>query len=787
MYGEDSIIHPYDYLDKDKSKHKGGENTKVITLKNIFRAVKRCVKIYYSVLGFGVDLIITLNNGIEYRVSISNDNNEKMIINGETIAFNNVVISFDEISKIKILLSELLDTEFIQAVSEKINNIANGAIDSYNFNDEDYLAVTSDDNTRRISYQEKPRYKTNSQPRYKNLSHSDMIRKEYNNPNNDNRYVYEEEEDYSEDKYEKNRIVLLIENKKKYHRTESMERELQDDKDVIESVSFNGSLDNSKTINSIDSIEYTEVVASNTIISTTVPVVGELDISIETISTINASELSNINVVEATSIESKNIVSEVSNDSTTVLKSITNKPIKVVTDINFQGDMKVVNNVTPTTILVSGPVSTQSKSIVVDVNPISTNAVESILTTTVSSVDRINTGKVTVVEAISTETVSVLEDIGTTEVTVLNSIVDEPISVLKDISTTTVGAIETISMTTISTIKGISEVNSINTQSTVIPKVEVEGALPAKLQVVLPKGIMAGVFPVDTLVLDVLVNGQPITISGYEKIEAITTPASLLDVKGHPSVGEAINTIKTTITPVIDSITKTEGTVVESVKSKSVSVVSSISKENEDVLKGITSTVTSVINSVTNTTVPVINTVIPTVKNINGINTITKDTVNTVLAAMPVEAISSVSIESSQVKKIDYSKPVLTDIVSSISNILDTEVINNITTVTESIDLLSTINSVTIVNMENAKLVGVVDSVSISKKTVSAVESVTLSEVSVPVAKEIEITSVNVSTPDIKDIEGRISTVGSGIMVVEECNSDISIYLVDEINSFTNK
>lgn len=786
MYGEDSITRPYNYLDKGKKNHKNGQSSKVATLKNIFRAVKRCVNVYYSVLGFKVDLIINLNNGIEYRVSISNDNSEKMTINGQTIAFNNVVISFEDISKIKILLNELLDSEFIQAVSEELNNIANGEVDNYKFSDEDYLAVTSDDNTRRMSYQEKPRYKTNSQPRYKNISHSDMIRKEYNN---DNKYIYDEEDDEErfDDKPEIDRIVLLIENKKKHHHAETMTRELKDNKEKIESVSFNGAIDNSQIINSIDSIEYIEVVASNTLIPTTIPVIGDVDISIETISTINTSELSNIKVVEATDVESKSIVSEVSKDSTTVLKSINNNPIKVVTDINFKGDMKVVNNVSTTTVLVSGPVSTQSKSVVVNVDPLPTNVVENIFTTTLASVDRINTGKVSVIETIATETISVLKDIDTTETTVLNAIVDKPISVIKDINVSTVGAIEAINMTTISTIRGVSEINSINTQSTVIPKIEVEGSLPAKLQVVLPKGVMAGVFPVETLVLDVLVNGQPITITGYEKIEAITTPASLLDVKGNLSVGEAVNGIKSTVTSVIDSITKTEVTVVETVKSKAVSVIESINKDNEDVLKGITSTVTSVINSVTNTTVPVINGIIPTVKNINGINTITKDSVNTVLGVMPVEAISSISIEADEIKKIDYSKPVLTEIVSSISDILNTEVINNITTVTESIDILSKINSVTIVNMEDAKLIDVIDSVSISKKVVNALESVTLSEVSIPVAKEIETTAINVATSAIKDIEGRISVVGNGIMVVEEYNNDISIYLIDEINSFMNK
>lgn len=786
MYGEDSITRPYNYLDKGKKNHKNGQSSKVATLKNIFRAVKRCVNVYYSVLGFKVDLIINLNNGIEYRVSISNDNSEKMTINGQTIAFNNVVISFEDISKIKILLNELLDSEFIQAVSEELNNIANGEVDNYKFSDEDYLAVTSDDNTRRMSYQEKPRYKTNSQPRYKNISHSDMIRKEYNN---DNKYIYDEEDDEErfDDKPEIDRIVLLIENKKKHHHAETMTRELKDNKEKIESVSFNGAIDNSQIINSIDSIEYIEVVASNTLIPTTIPVIGDVDISIETISTINTSELSNIKVVEATDVESKSIVSEVSKDSTTVLKSINNNPIKVVTDINFKGDMKVVNNVSTTTVLVSGPVSTQSKSVVVNVDPLPTNVVENIFTTTLASVDRINTGKVSVIETIATETISVLKDIDTTETTVLNAIVDKPISVIKDINVSTVGAIEAINMTTISTIRGVSEINSINTQSTVIPKIEVEGSLPAKLQVVLPKGVMAGVFPVETLVLDVLVNGQPITITGYEKIEAITTPASLLDVKGNLSVGEAVNGIKSTVTSVIDSITKTEVTVVETVKSKAVSVIESINKDNEDVLKGITSTVTSVINSVTNTTVPVINGIIPTVKNINGINTITKDSVNTVLGVMPVEAISSISIEADEIKKIDYSKPVLTEIVSSISDILNTEVINNITTVTESIDILSKINSVTIVNMEDAKLIDVIDSVSISKKVVNALESVNLSEVSIPVAKEIETTAINVATSAIKDIEGRISVVGNGIMVVEEYNNDISIYLIDEINSFMNK
>ncbi|MCR8743979.1 hypothetical protein [Romboutsia lituseburensis] len=96
---------------ENKCKHNNNDSC-INGIRATLKAIIDCVH-HSNIPGFGINIEITLNTGLVYRIEIHSGVFEQAKICDTVVNFGDLTISICDISKIKVLTSETSNREFI--------------------------------------------------------------------------------------------------------------------------------------------------------------------------------------------------------------------------------------------------------------------------------------------------------------------------------------------------------------------------------------------------------------------------------------------------------------------------------------------------------------------------------------------------------------------------------------------------------------------------------------------------------------------------------------------------
>lgn len=352
----------------------------------------------------------------------------------------------------------------------------------------------------------------------------------------------------------------------------------------------------------------------------------------------------------------------------------------------------------------------------------------SLSTTTTSAVSSasLNTGTTTVVNAVTPAQATVVTGVTADNLDVVTGVTGNPISVsapIISVPTTVVTDVDTTLVT------GLAQ-NLLTTPATVVNSIT----------------------PGTTTVLTGL--GTPSTIPGV--ITGLTGIASAAPVTVQVPVFTASpGPLIVTIGGVDYNVTA-GGTNVVYVGTTAALVL----PNNTNLLNGVTGTPTlsTITQQGTPTTAPVVSSVTPGTTDV--IATVTSDTAS----GLFVSAVS-------------------TGTVGSVTAPTTVSALGSVTPTTENIDALGTVTTIPASSLFSIGTTGVLGSASLSTTTTTALASASLSTTAQSVVGSISTALIDIAIPVSEDIEGSVSSVGCGIMAVENDDGDVSVYSICDINT----
>ncbi|HWP50334.1 MAG TPA: hypothetical protein VN626_01425 [Clostridia bacterium] len=130
-----------------------------------------------------------------------------------------------------------------------------------------------------------------------------------------------------------------------------------------------------------------------------------------------------------------------------------------------------------------------------------------------------------------------------------------------------------------------------------------------------------------------------------------------------------------------------------------------------------------------------------------------------------------------------FVNTVSTGTVGSVTSPASITALSGVSVSTENINALGTVSTTPASSLFTTSTTDVLDSATLSTTTTSALTSASLSTSTQNVVQSISTTLIDVAIPASEDIDGSVSSVGCGIMAVENDDGDVSVYSVCDINA----
>lgn len=784
-----------------KSQNTSSEDSCCVSgIKDSLGVIKECVYSTANIPGFGVNLIITLTNGLKYEVGINAGTLNQITIYDKYVVIGDTTISLCEIAKIKILTHGTTNQSFLKCLKHKLCKITRqGTKCSSN---DDYLAISKDDEYYYNSC------KCNScKPNHCNCSPCKKCGATCKN-------------DCSCKK--------------------AMEKRLSANKDDVETIGFEGG-GSYTTVNSVEDIDYKNVLNSAKITTNTVPLVSRVELVYDTIPVASNVGSKTTNVVNAVNLQPTTVVTNIKPTSTTILKDVTTSSVTVVNNVNLLSPIKNLTDITIETTSVTQSVSTEIKNVLADVSLLPSKVITDVVTNTVTAITSLGTPSTAsaitnlgplpttlALNSITVETTPItqlgapslssvvtnIEPLTTTVVT--KDITSTPTTVVQTLGTpNTIPAITNITPTTETVIGGITAVSTTVTSSVSIPVFTPNTLIPGDLVVVIPPGAIfsqgAASLPATTITLGVKVNNTTISFGGFVNAQVLSGPATLLNVAGTSNLTTVVKDLGTPKTQEVLSYSSPQSiTVVETVVPTTIDAATGLGTINTAtitayptsteivVVKDVKSTPVDVATGLGTITTETVVTAYPTPEtqdilsadtvssvDSNLVNSKTPTTITSVLSAPTIEVLKTVTATSVVISPINSTTPVSTISINNVTGKTQESVVKDVPFDTQNINGVLDVSEIDIEELGTVDYKDAVSNVSIKAYYKDAVSNVKLDTTNTKVVKDIDIKEVNVVAAEVEPINGNIICVGEGIMVVEEACGDISIYSICEINSFT--
>ncbi|MGL5693799.1 MAG: hypothetical protein ACRCXA_06965, partial [Peptostreptococcaceae bacterium] len=398
-------------------------------IKNTVNAIKEAINAFPTVT---LNLVITLNSGLTYNVSVSSNLLDSICVTDKVVKFTDVTISLCDIAKIKVLTGSINNPDFIQYLSSKLCKphrcecTCNCSPTTTCNSSYDYLAMSLDDDIY-SKYQNLKNYS------YKSLNQNSMIYSTTlsstipctscpttvtcNTCNANMIYPSGSNYCYPQPKPNPNNCGPVKDN---CCCTNEIKQNLKCSTNNLGSISFNGSMNNMTTVNSISGIGYASVINSAKLSSNSMPFLANLNINTTTTPVVNSVFTSSATVVDAVEIVPTTVVIGLNTTTETVVSNLITDNVTVVNGVNLLPSITVVNDITPSTAVVSGPVTTTlqglvssitplPETIVTDITSTTTAVVSTVTATTLAAVDSVLATTIEVVNAVTPATLAVVE------------------------------------------------------------------------------------------------------------------------------------------------------------------------------------------------------------------------------------------------------------------------------------------------------------------------------------------------------------------------------------------
>ncbi len=180
---------------------------------------------------------------------------------------------------------------------------------------------------------------------------------------------------------------------------------------------------------------------------------------------------------------------------------------------------------------------------------------------------------------------------------------------------------------------------------------------------------------------------------------------------------------------------------------------------------------TNILNGVTGT---------PTLSTITQQGTPTTASVVSSVTPGTTDVVSTVSAGTASGQ---FVSAVTTGTVGSVATPATVSALSSVATTTENIDALGTVTSIPASSLFAIGTASVLNNASLSTTTTAALSSASLNTAAQTVVGSINATLIDVAIPVSEDIDGSVSSVGCGIMAVENDDGDVSVYSVCDINT----
>lgn len=158
-------------------------------------------------------------------------------------------------------------------------------------------------------------------------------------------------------------------------------------------------------------------------------------------------------------------------------------------------------------------------------------------------------------------------------------------------------------------------------------------------------------------------------------------------------------------------------------------------------------------------------------------------TTATVVSSVVPETTSVVASVSAGSASGQFVSAVTTGTVGSVPTPTAVTAVGSVAATTEAISTLGAVNTIPASSLFATAYTDVVDEVALFTNTTSALASAALSTSTQSVVGSISTTLIDVAVPVREDIDGSVSSVGCGIMAVENNDGDVSVYSICDINS----
>ncbi len=158
-------------------------------------------------------------------------------------------------------------------------------------------------------------------------------------------------------------------------------------------------------------------------------------------------------------------------------------------------------------------------------------------------------------------------------------------------------------------------------------------------------------------------------------------------------------------------------------------------------------------------------------------------TTATVVSSVVPETTSVVASVSAGSASGQFVSAVTTGTVGSVPTPATVTAVGSVAATTGVISTLGAVNTIPASSLFATAVTDVIDEVSLFTNTTSALASAALSTSTQTVVGSISTTPIDVATPVREYIDGSVSSVGCGIMAVENNDGDVSVYSVCDINS----